>query len=196
MEKTRRKAVIIGAVACFELFGTTVPARAQEARTFSLQVLVVNQAAPPDALIAAETTACRIYSALGIDFVWVRASEDRRPGDYVTIVVTPRAIPGSERHALGTAVANRSSAGRRAYVYLDRVSAFAESTDSALSSVLAHVIAHEIGHLLIGHNGHALTGLMSSQWNRIEIERLKRGGLTFTDDHARAIRARLAELNP
>ena len=196
MEKTRRAGVIAGALACFQIFAASPRAHAEETRRSSLQVILDNRAnTPAEVLQAAQATASRIYSALGVDLMWTAASTDTATAHRVTLVVSPHALAGATRHALGTAIANRSSAGRRAYVYLDRVTAFANSVNSPVTSMLAHVIAHELGHLLIGHSGHAVTGLMSTQWKGAEIERLKNGGLTFTGDHAKTIQARLGVID-
>ena len=52
-----------------------------------------------------------------------------------------------------------------ATVYPDRIRLTAKDGRTSFESLLGRVIAHEIGHLLLGRNEHAQTGLMRGHWS-------------------------------
>jgi hypothetical protein len=49
-------------------------------------------------------------------------------------------------------------------------------------------MAHELGHLLLGSNSHASTGIMRAHWQGEEPRRLSRGNLLFTNEQADQMR--------
>ena len=197
--QNRKGSLRAAAVFTCLVVGTAVQlsaAEATDARQFGVRL--INQAnVPADVMSRAQADASRIYAALGVEIVWIVNANDPLPtAPKVTLVVVPKSMSVSTRFALGTAIANRTSAGRRAYAFLDKVTWFAGGTGQSLSAVLGHVIAHELGHLLIGNNSHALTGIMRSKWTQSEITLLAAGNLTFAHDHATTIRARVRSLLP
>jgi hypothetical protein len=156
-------------------------------------VRLINQAQlSSEVMVRAQAEAARIFAELGVDLLWANATIGTPASPpRITVVVAPIAVRGAMRRALGTAIATESTAGHRAYAYVDRVRLFAKRTSLDLAKVLGHVIAHEMGHLLLGHNRHALSGIMRDQWKQPEINLLEARRLTFTDDHALAIRRNL-----
>jgi hypothetical protein len=68
----------------------------------------------------------------------------------------------------------------------------AESGGASRALLLGHVMAHEIGHLLLGVNSHANTGLMHVPWDRDQREKAYLGTLLFTNKEAEQIRHQAA----
>jgi hypothetical protein len=91
-------------------------------------------------------------------------------------------------HILGTAVVQEDGPSVLASVYAGSVAERSAKTGVPMSTILGRVTAHEIGHLLIGTNAHAPSGLMQASWNL----RLPHADLwRFTRDDAAKIRVRL-----
>ena len=60
--------------------------------------------------------------------------------------------------------------------------------DRYVAALLGHVIAHEIGHLLLGTNEHARSGLMQARWDARARAFAMTRRLHFTDAESRKIR--------
>jgi hypothetical protein len=91
-------------------------------------------------------------------------------------------------HILGTAIVQEDGPSVLASVYAGSVAERSARTGVPMSTILGRVTAHEIGHLLIGTNAHAPSGLMQASWNL----RLPHADLwRFTRDDAAKIRGRL-----
>ena len=87
-------------------------------------------------------------------------------------------------HILGTAIVQDGGPNVLASVYAESVAARSAKTGLPFALILGRVTAHEIGHLLLGTNGHAPTGLMRATWNL----RLRHPSeWQFTDDDAARI---------
>jgi hypothetical protein len=87
------------------------------------------------------------------------------------IAVRFQRTPGVERlrgdTPLGYAyVDSGRKEGALATIYLDRVDALAAATGVDRRVVLGRAIAHEVGHLLLGTNRHADSGLMRAIWSQ------------------------------
>ena len=90
-------------------------------------------------------------------------------------------------HILGTAIVQDDGPCVLASVYAAAVTDRSVKTGLPISLILGRVTAHEIGHLLLGTNSHAPTGLMQASWN------LKRPHLSewrFTTKDAEKMRSR------
>jgi hypothetical protein len=61
----------------------------------------------------------------------------------------------------------------------------------ALADILGSVIAHEMGHLLLGSNAHAISGIMRAQWGIDELLRIIMGALVFLPEQSKRMRARI-----
>jgi hypothetical protein len=68
---------------------------------------------------------------------------------------------------LGYSLVNtQAGAGTLATMFVDRVEWLASQAGADAATVLGFAIAHEIGHLLLGTNAHAASGLMRAVWSR------------------------------
>jgi hypothetical protein len=68
-------------------------------------------------------------------------------------------------HILGTAVVQEAGPNVFASIYAHSISARSVKTGVPEATILGRVMAHEIGHLLLGTNSHAPTGLMKASWH-------------------------------
>jgi hypothetical protein len=103
-----------------------------------------------------------------------------------------RVVPGhSTSEVFGVAFLSADGEGCYSDVFFDQAMELHTSWNVGLSDILGTVIAHELGHLLLGSNSHASTGIMRSHWQGEELRRLSRGGLWFTNEQADRINRRL-----
>ena len=82
------------------------------------------------------------------------------------------------------------SRGTTAFVFSDRVAAFAEAHRLAEADVLASALAHEIGHLLLPPNAHAANGIMRASWRPAFFPPKAPGIAGFPPEQARLLRLR------
>ncbi len=93
-------------------------------------------------------------------------------------------------HILGTAIVQEDGPNVLASVYAGSIAERSAKTGVPMSIVLGRVTAHEIGHLLLGSNSHAPSGLMQAAWN---LRRPQLSEWRFTRDDAAKMRRRLLE---
>jgi len=77
-----------------------------------------------------------------------------------------------------------------AYVFIDKVTAFASSHRIPVKYLLACVLAHEIGHLLLPANAHRPDGIMRDGWHSALFPPRTPGVLGFPPEQARLLRLR------
>ena len=58
--------------------------------------------------------------------------------------------------------------------------------------ILGSVMAHEMGHLLIGSNAHAISGIMRAHWESDELHRIGMGTLLFLPEQGKRMGKRMA----
>ena len=156
---------------------------------------------------SALAAAMRIIEAAGLSAEWlscdgafVRAQEDRCASPLGANELAVRFVrlpppPDSGRHvALGySLVDTQVRLGSLATIYVDRVESLAAACGLDLPTLLGRAVAHEIGHLLIGTNGHAPTGLMRAVWSRNLLQRNRTSDWLFTSSDGRTMRNGLRE---
>jgi hypothetical protein len=81
--------------------------------------------------------------------------------------------------------------GSQADVFYAKFAAFRQSP-AELSTLLGYAMAHELGHLLLGTNSHSPTGLMRADWRTKDLIDMSQGGLRFSEEQARAMKAKLS----
>jgi hypothetical protein len=90
-------------------------------------------------------------------------------------------------------VAFLSAEGKGCYsdVFYDRATELHANWNVGLADILGNVMAHELGHLLLGSNSHAGTGIMRAHWQGEELRHLSRGSLWFTNEQGDHMRGNL-----
>lgn len=166
-------------------------------RAITVRVYDYTQASP-SVLARAEREAGRIFGEAGLTVAWL----DCTPGPTtippdpcqqaieaadvrLRILLTP--VPsGLQESAFGFAIAPAL-----ATVYYDTALGFAKYDQRRFEApiVLGCVIAHEIGHLLLGSNGHSISGIMRARWDRGDVQEALMGAMLFTPKQARLMQA-------
>jgi hypothetical protein len=84
-----------------------------------------------------------------------------------------------------------------AYITLLADPARRRSSVESLSDgvLLGHALAHEIGHLLLGPDSHASSGIMRPSWRSADQEWMAKGLVHFTSSESQRMRARLSGLS-
>ena len=74
----------------------------------------------------------------------------------------------------GVAFLSPDGTGRYSDVFWKRTQSLHASSNVDLGGILGSVIAHEMGHLLLGSNAHAISGIMRPHWESGELHRIAR----------------------
>jgi hypothetical protein len=162
---------------------------------------------PNETLVSAEEVASEILRRAGVEVIWINCdftipSERRESGcarplsylDFVlNIVDRIQALkPNLSQIAMGAAVVlAEAGQGDRAYVGLRQAVSAAHVYSLPLETILGMGVAHEFGHLLLGENAHAPSGLMKARWGADELKLGSHGSLTFLPEQSDRIRANL-----
>jgi hypothetical protein len=85
--------------------------------------------------------------------------------------------------------------GTRITLFVDRLGPAMEEPSRG-AAILGHVFAHEIGHVLLGHNGHAKSGLMKETWSTMEQSGMNCHLMRFSSEQAEEIRRALDRIAP
>jgi hypothetical protein len=154
----------------------------------------------PLRLAAAEEEGRRIFQQAGVETIWLSCSpklEESQPdgcsvADATHLVVKvisdkTNAHMRDRSDVLGNALLADDGTGYYAYAFLDHIETL---EGEAGFPVIGYVLTHEVGHLLLGSNSHAVSGIMSPHWNGPELRRISQGTLLFLPDESRMLRER------
>ena len=92
----------------------------------------------------------------------------------------------------GISYLSADGSGCYASLFYQRVEEIHERSGVNLASLLGDVAAHEIGHLLLGTNSHAASGIMRARWQNGELGSIGTGTLFFSEAESRQMRSKLA----
>lgn len=141
----------------------------------------------------------RVYRAIGVRLQWKHScneSERNAPGTRVAPNLATISVewvlraPASVSPSAYAAAHPFQYTGTRISLYADRLTPALEEPGHA-AAILGHVLAHEIGHVILGHNGHAETGLLKANWSAAEQLGMLYRPLQFTIVQAQTIREAL-----
>ena len=96
----------------------------------------------------------------------------------------------------GVAFLSAEGTGCYSDVFYDRAMELHVNWNVGLADTLGNVMAHELGHLLLGSNSHASTGIMRAHWQGEELRHLSWGRLSFTNQQADHMRGKLIATLP
>jgi hypothetical protein len=182
---------------------TTTPQVTATVPAYTLTVAVFNDArVPPTVLARAQETASYIFAKSGIQIHWMLCGrEDESPEERsacsqpkfpehldVHIVGGCSHLPSS---VFGISYLSPEGIGSQADVFYAKIAAFRQSP-AELSILLGYAMAHELGHLLLGTNSHSPTGLMRADWRTKDLTGMAQGGLGFSEEQARTMKAKLS----
>jgi hypothetical protein len=148
--------------------------------------------------------AAGVLAAAGIQTAWVVCSSDtaaagcEMPLAGTEISVRLARLPAEPNEhgmlQLGYSLVNtQAGAGTLATMFVDRVEWLANQAGADAATVLGFAIAHEIGHLLLGTNAHAASGLMRAVWSRHQLQHARTRDWLFLPAEASRMQAALFE---
>jgi hypothetical protein len=142
-------------------------------------------------LVRAEELASEIYQQAGVTLRWT-VDETKADRTLTMVITTSVTAPlGLTSDSMGVAPSpGDGTRGTTAYVFIDKVTAFASSHRIAAKYVLACALAHEIGHLLLPANAHRPDGIMRDGWYPALFPPRTPGVLGFPPEQARLLRLR------
>jgi hypothetical protein len=166
----------------------------------------------PTVLAQAERKAARIFERAGLDVLWANCSSSAKhvgqdaglanggcaQFDWPTRLAM-RIVPrsgGPVNEVFGVAFLSAEGTGCYSDVYYDRAIGLQADWKVALPDILGSVMAHELGHLLLGSNSHASSGIMRGRWQPEELRRLAKGSLLFMPEQGQRMREKLTAAPP
>ncbi|MGA8311487.1 MAG: hypothetical protein WB755_15760 [Terriglobales bacterium] len=172
--------------------------------TITVQVDNYSQASPA-VLAAAEREAGRILGEAGLRTVWLecpmRASTPDPEGPCQRAPeatdIRLRILAAPIQKVFQDSVFGFAVHPVLASVYYDYAVRRAKSDDAEFEVpiILGCVIAHELGHLLLGSNGHSVTGIMQPRWEAKQVRQLMTGTLLFTTAQSNLMREQVQTLS-
>jgi hypothetical protein len=176
-------------------------AQTEETKGPQFTVLVYDDArVPPPVLERAEQQAGNIFAHSNLAVVWVHCTDPRaedalactriyQPG-HVALRVIPQPASSIRDGVFGVAFLAPGGVGKYADVFWQRAEDLHATSNLDLGDILGSVMAHEIGHLLLGSNSHAISGIMRAHWQSNELRQIAMGTLAFLPQQAQLIRKR------
>ena len=157
----------------------------------------------PGILLSAESEASRIFRRSGIEVHWLNcplpAEGPEAPAQCEVADFPAHLQLRIAKHSrnlnsftLGISYLSSDGSGCYADLFYSRVEEMHESSHVSLASILGHGVAHEIGHLLLGTNSHAGTGIMRARWQSGELASVSKGALFFSSIQSQEMRNKLA----
>ena len=185
--------------------------RSQEPAGDGLRVAISihNDAGIPAATLrGAELEASRVFSQSGIEVRWLNcplppavpeSTQNRGNPDqcaaanfprYLQLRIAKRSLNLNE-FAMGISYLSADGVGCYADLFYQRVMETHESSHISSATILGHGIAHEIGHLLLGTNSHAASGIMRARWQPADLASASKGTLLFSPLQSQEMRHKL-----
>jgi len=175
-------------------------------KSTQVTVSVYNDAdVPPAVLHRAEQRVASIFARANFEVVWlhcIHASAEDAPAcnridppEHLALRIIPDAASFMSDAVFGIAFLSPDGTGKYSDVFWKRVEDLHATSNLDLGGILGSIMAHELGHLLLGSNAHAVSGIMRAHWEGEELRRIAMGTLLFTPQQAKLMRrkARLFE---
>jgi hypothetical protein len=153
----------------------------------------------PATLVRAEREAGRILGKAGLQTVWLDCPaghsapdpEDPCQEPLEATDIALRVLSESTQNKFQDTVFGFGVVPVPASVYYDYAVHLArrDNAEFEIPIILGCIIAHEVGHLLLGSNSHADSGIMRGHWERGQIQQAMTGALLFTPEQAKLIQA-------
>jgi hypothetical protein len=191
-------------VVAVALSGSPVWSKAPAGEELQVTTSVHNDAGIlPGILLSAESEASRVFRQSGIEVHWLNCplpAEGREAPAQCEVADFPARLQlriakrsrNLNGFTLGISYLSADGSGCYADLFYRRVEEMHETSHISLASILGHGVAHEIGHLLLGTNSHAETGIMRARWQSGELASVSKGALFFSSIQSQQMRNKLA----
>jgi hypothetical protein len=157
---------------------------------------------PSDTLSRAEQQAAKIFWRAGLDVIWLNRARINAGPDTVAnkeiegtgrlvLRIIPVAASSTSDTAFGVAFLAANGTGRYGDVFWERAEELHAKWNVDLGGILGSVMAHEMGHLLLGSNAHAISGIMRAHWESGELRRIAMGTLFFLPEQAKRMHMKM-----
>ena len=173
----------------------SVPAGAQEGAAERTPLVAVALEDPEAAfgrwMVQAQGLVSRVFREAGVAVTW-RVDDIAIVDRQLAVRIAPAgAWTGTGTEAMGVApTPGDGTRGTQAYVFGDRIRAFADRYRVPVAYVLACAVAHEMDHLLLPPNAHEGGGIMRASWHPQLFPPKSPGIQGFTPAQARLLRLR------
>ena len=184
------------------LLGSSFYASAQKGISGNPQlvVCVYNDAGIPAPVIErAQREVAKIFRSAGLPIEWSSAATTAEspawrltPASPVRPTLAMRIVPRSRNlsgEVFGIAFLGPDGFGQQADVFYDNVASLSKHAVRNSGLILGAVMAHELGHLVLGSNSHAASGLMKAHWDSEELKKMSMGQLRFEPTQAVQLQA-------
>jgi hypothetical protein len=159
---------------------------------------------PGDALASAEGRAAKIFQRAGLEVSWLTcvrpnyascgtAFNEIGGPVHLVLRIKPNGSSWTSDTACGVAYLASDGTGQYGDVFWRRARDLQTSSKVDLATILASVMAHELGHLLLGSNAHAISGIMQGHWEDDELRGISMGTLLFLPGQGKRMRARITQ---
>jgi hypothetical protein len=194
------KTILLLAVTTFSLFASPLLSLAENPQ---VTVSVYDDAQlPSSTLVRAEQQASRTFTRVGLNVTWLdcthingdtEACNEINEPVHLVLRITPIVSNSTSDTAFGVAYLATDGTGRYGDVFWQRVQELHTNSNVDMGIVLGSVMAHEMGHLLLGSNAHAISGIMRAHWEGSELRHINMGTLLFLPEQGQRMRARIAQ---
>lgn len=188
------------------LTGSTLLARSPMSFAENPQVTVSvydDAHVPREILARAEGRAAKIFGQVGVKVNWLDCNLTNSihcatafeidSAVQLNLRITPNIANSTSDTAFGVAYLATDGTGRYADVFWKRAQDLQANSKVDPALILASVMAHEVGHMLLGSNAHAVSGIMEAHWGPGELRRIGMGSLLFLPDQGKQMRARVTQ---
>jgi hypothetical protein len=205
-QKTSRKSlwlVVVLAASCSAAW-SKVPVM----KELPVTVSVHNDAGVPlGVLLQAESEASRIFRQSGLEIRWLNCPPPRiaseNPSEcrtarfpwHLQLRIASHSINLNE-FTMGISYLSADGTGCYADLFYNRAQQIHDTSQINVAIVLGHGLAHELGHLLLGTNSHAPTGIMCARWQPTDLANASQGRLLFSPLESREMLKKLAASHP
>ena len=196
------KSIFLNALTSFALLASAPMGFAENPQ---IAVSVYDDAGVPgDALANAEGRAAKMFQRAGLEVSWLTCVRPNYAGCATTfneiggpvhlvLRIKPNGASWTSDTACGVAYLASDGTGQYGDVFWKRARDLQTSSKVDLATILASLMAHELGHLLLGSNAHAISGIMQGHWEDDELRRIGMGSLLFLPAEGKRMRARIAQ---
>jgi hypothetical protein len=155
---------------------------------------------PAKALDEAKTQLRRIFNSAGVAPLWLDcvvaqaldpACVGKLQPTEIVVRIPPRTSTSRTGHLLGAALVMPDGFGHYATIFYGEVRIRAEGDEKFEGRILGYAIAHEVGHLLLGEQIHAPTGIMIADLAARKVRAKPKQFFLFTSSEAEQVRTNL-----